>query len=137
MMDGYFISTDKTKLDIAVIHDFISNRSYWGKGRTIEAVQRTIENSLCFGIYDGDEHLVGFARVVTDYTIFAHVMDVFVHEDHRGRGLGKMLMDFMVNYPDLEPLRFWRLDTDDAHGLYRKFGFQEPKFPEKLMERRM
>ena len=136
MNDGYTISTDKERLDVSVIRDFISNRSYWGKGRTMEAVRKTIENSLCFGVYAKDNSLVGFARVVTDYTIFAHLMDVFVLEEHRNRGLGKGLMEYIVGHPDLQDLRFWRLDTNDAHGLYEKYGFHEPAFPEKIMERR-
>lgn len=128
------ISADKGRLDASVIHDFISNRSYWGKERTIEAVRKTIENSLCFGVYDEDDGLVGFARVVTDFTIFAYVMDVFVLEEHRNRGLGKQLMEYIVGYPDLRDIRFWRLDTNDAHGLYEKYGFKEPAFPERIME---
>jgi GNAT superfamily N-acetyltransferase len=123
-------------LDLPVIHDFISNRSYWGKDRTREAVRKTIENSLCFGVYDKDSSLVGFARVVTDLTIFAHLMDLFVLEEHRKRGLGKLLMEFIVGYPALQDIHFWRLDTNDAHGLYRKYGFKEPAFPERIMERR-
>lgn len=136
MNNGYVISTDKSKLDVAVIHDFLSNRSYWGKGRTFEAVQKTIDNSLCFGAYDKKDQLAGFARVVTDLTIFAYLMDVFILEDNRGRGLGKQLIDHIINYPDLQGIRFWRLDTDDAHGLYRKYGFKEPAFPGKIMEKR-
>lgn len=136
MNDNYVISTEKTRLDVPVIHDFLSNRSYWGKGRTLEEVQRSIDNSLCFAAYDREEKLVGFARIVTDFTIFAHLMDVFVLEEHRKCGLGKKLIDCIVNYPALQGLRFWRLDTEDAHGLYRKYGFKEPAFPQKIMERR-
>ncbi|MBI5607011.1 MAG: GNAT family N-acetyltransferase [Deltaproteobacteria bacterium] len=136
MSDNYEISTDKSRLDVRVIHDFISNRSYWGKGRTMEAVRKTIENSLCFGVYDKDDSLVGFARIVTDCTIFAHMMDVFVLEEHKNRGLGKRLMEYIVGHPDLQDLRLWRLDTNDAHGLYQKYGFRKPAFPEKIMERR-
>ena len=136
MNNGYVISTDNSKLDVAVIHDFLSNRSYWGKGRTFETVQKTIDNSLCFGAYDKKDQLAGFARVVTDLTIFAYLMDVFILEDNRGRGLGKQLIDHIINYPDLQGIRFWRLDTNDAHGLYRKYGFKEPAFPGKIMEKR-
>lgn len=136
MNDGYVISTDKAKLDVPLIHDFLSKTSYWAKGRTIEAVQKTIENSLCFGIYDKDDRLAGFARVVTDFVVFAHLLDVFVLEEHRKRGLGERLINHVVNYPLLQAIRLWRLDTDDAHGLYRKHGFREPAFPEKIMERR-
>jgi ribosomal protein S18 acetylase RimI-like enzyme len=134
--NGYIISTDKLKLDVGVIHDFLSNKSYWGKGRTVAAVRKTIDNSLCFGVYDKKDRLVGFARVVTDLTIFAYLMDVFIVEEHRGRGLGKQLIDHIINASLLQDIRFWRLDTDDAHGLYRKYGFQEPAFPGKIMEKR-
>jgi ribosomal protein S18 acetylase RimI-like enzyme len=130
------ISSDKEKLNVSVIHDFISNRSYWGKDRTIEAVRKTIEHSFCFGIYDEEENLVGFARVVTDFTIVAYLMDVFVLEECRGLGLGKQLIDHIVNHPFLQDIRFWRLDTNDAHGLYAKYGFKEPAFPERIMEKR-
>ncbi len=136
MNDGFVISTDRERLDVPVIHDFLSNRSYWAKGVTIEAVRKTIENSLCFGIYDDHGGLAGFARVVTDFTAFAYLMDVFVMEEHRKGGLGKQLIDHIVNYPALQDIRFWRLDTRDAHELYRKYGFHEPAFPGRIMERR-
>lgn len=136
MNNSYFVSGDISKLDIAAIHDFLCNRSYWGRGRTVEEVQKTIDNSLCFGVYDKEERLVGFARVVTDFTIFAYLMDVFVLEEHRNLGLGKQLIGHIVNDPTLQDIRIWRLDTDDAHGLYRKYGFQEPAFPQKIMEKR-
>ena len=102
----------------------------------MEAVRNTIENSLCYGIYDKEGLLAGFARVVTDFTIFAYLMDVFILEEHRKRGLGKQLIDHIVNDPVLQDIRFWRLDTDDAHELYKRYGFQEQAFPEKIMERR-
>ncbi len=136
MADGYTISTDKSKLDIEAIHDYLCNRSYWGQGRTIETIRKSIENSLCFGMYDESKHLAGFARVVTDFTIFAYLLDLFVLEDHRNRGLGKRLVDHIVNNEVFDAIRFWRLDTKDAQGLYRQFGFKEPAFPEKIMERR-
>ena len=136
MTGGYDISTDPSRLDIAAIHDFLSNRSYWAKGRTMQAVQKAIENSLCFGIYGPRDHFAGFARVVTDYTIFAYLMDLFVLEKYRKQGVGKQLMDAIVNHPMLQDIRFWRLDTKDAHGLYQQYGFQNPIFPEKIMERR-
>ncbi len=132
----YAVSTDKDKLDIPLIHDFLSNRSYWAKGRTAEAVHKTIDNSLCFGIYDKDNRMAGFARVVTDFAIFAYLMDVFILEKFRKQGLGKRLVNYILNYPALEGIRFWRLDTDDAHELYRKYGFDKPAYPGKIMERR-
>ncbi|WP_321419754.1 GNAT family N-acetyltransferase [uncultured Desulfobacter sp.] len=134
MKNGFTISTDKNKLDVSAIHDYLSNRSYWGQGRTIEAVRKSIDNSLCFGVYDKEDHFAGFARVITDYTVFAYLLDLFILECHRKRGLGKCLVDYIVNIEVLKNLR-WRLDTKDAHGLYRKFGFREPAFPEKIMEK--
>lgn len=136
MVDNYEISTDKGRLDISAIHDYLCNRSYWGQGRTIETVRKSIENSLCFGIYDTEQNLVGFARVVSDFTIFAYLMDLFIFEGHRKRGLGKWFVEFIVNAPVFQDVRFWRLDTKDAHELYRKYGFKEPAFPEKIMEKR-
>lgn len=133
---GLVISTDKTKLDVATIHDYLCNRSYWAQGRAIETVRKSIDNSLCFGIYDHKDHLMGFARVVTDYTIFAYLMDLFVLEGYRKRGLGKMLVDHILNYEALKDVRFWRLDTRDAHELYEKYGFREAAFPERVMEKR-
>lgn len=137
MENSFTISTDKSKLDIEVAHDYLCNRSYWGKGRTIETVRKSIDNSLCFGMYDKAANFVGFARVVTDYAVFAYLMDLFVLEPYRNRGLGKMLVDHIVNndlFNDI--LLCWRLDTLDAHELYRKYGFQEPAHPERIMERR-
>jgi GNAT superfamily N-acetyltransferase len=135
MENGFTISTDKNKLDVSAIHDYLCNRSYWAQGRTIEAVRKSIDNSVCFGVYDRDEFLVGFARVITDYTVFAYLLDLFILESYRKRGLGKYLVDHIVNNEALKNVR-WRLDTKDAHELYRKFGFREPAFPEKIMEKR-
>jgi GNAT superfamily N-acetyltransferase len=136
MHDGYMISTDKARLDVAAIHDYLCNRSYWGKGRSVELVQKSIENSLCYGLYDKKKQLAGFARVVSDFTIFAYLLDLFILEGHRKRGLGKGLVDRIVNDPVFKDIKFWRLDTKDAHELYRKYGFREPAFPEKIMEKR-
>lgn len=135
MENGFKISTDKNKLDVAAIHDYLCNRSYWGQGRTIEAVRKSIKNSLCFGVYDKDNQFVGFARVVTDYTVFAYLLDLFILESHRKLGLGKSLVNHIVNDKAFQDVR-WRLDTKDAHVLYRKFGFREPAFPERIMEKR-
>jgi GNAT superfamily N-acetyltransferase len=135
MDEGYSISIDKSKLDIAVIHDYLSNRSYWAKGRTLEKVRRSIDNSLCFGVYDPQDKLVGFARVVTDLSVLAFLMDVFVLEQHRGRGLGKALIGHIMAYPPLGGIRRWQLGTNDAHGLYRKYGFTELAAPDKHMEK--
>ncbi len=118
----YTVSTDKTKLELDVIHGFLFT-CYWSKGVPREVVARSLEHSLCFGVYKGREQ-VGLARVVTDYATFVYVADVFVLEVHRGRGLSVALMDAVVNHPDLAGVRTWLLLTSDAHGLYRKFGFE-------------
>jgi GNAT superfamily N-acetyltransferase len=136
MKNGYVISTDKSKLDIDAIHDYLCHRSYWGRGRTVETVRKSIANSLCFGIYSRSSQLAGFARVVSDFALFAYLMDLFILEAHRKRGLGKWLVESIIREPALKDIRFWRLDTMDAHGLYRKYGFQAPAFPERIMEMR-
>src|SRR5919202_4444589 len=130
----YVISTDRSRLDLGVIHDYLSNSSYWAKGRAVETIRRSIENSLSFGLYAG-ERQIGFARIVTDYATFAWVADVFVLEEFRGKGLGKWLMEVIINHPQIQGFRRWTLSTKDAHELYRKFGFTELKRPERWMER--
>lgn len=130
----YTISTDPSRLDLALIHDFLANRSYWAKGRSLTTVQRSIENSLNFGIYHEREQ-VGFARVLTDYATFAWLADVFILEEHRGRGLAKWLMELIISHPDLQGFRRWVLATKDAHELYRRFGFRELHRPERWLER--
>ena len=129
------ISTDKTKLDLQVIHQYLSTESYWAQGRSIETVAKSIENSLCFGVYL-DEKQIGFARVVTDYAVFAWVMDVFILPDYRGRGYSKKLMEAMVSHDELQNLKRWGLGTDDAHGLYAQFGFTPLSNPGNIMERK-
>ena len=127
-----FISTDKTKLDIAAIHDFLSNRSYWAKGRSYENVKKSIDNSVCFGIYDCNDKMLGFARIVTDKVAFAYLMDVFILESYRGKGLGKKLIKHVLEHPDLQ-VKFWLLGTVNAHGLYKKLGFIELENTERYM----
>ncbi len=129
----YTISTDKSRLDIGVIHSFL-DISYWAAGRSVETIRRSIENSIPFGLYKGDQQ-VGFARVITDYATFAWIADVFVLEPHRGQGLSKWLMEVIISHPELQGFRRWVLATKDAHELYRKFGFNELKLPERWMER--
>jgi len=131
--DGYAISTDPARLDVRVIHEFLALRSYWARQIPLELVQRSIEHSLCFGLYAGDEQ-VGFSRVVTDYAVFAWLGDVFVLESHRGRGLGTWLVETVVGCPELQGLRRWDLATNDAHELYRRFGFGKAN-PARMMER--
>lgn len=133
-MTEYTISTDKDKLDILVIHDFLSNRSYWAKNRSYETVVRSVENSLCFGMYNESETMIGFARVVSDCAVFAYIMDVFILEEYRNKGLGKKLMDGIMKHPDLQGLQRIMLATKDAHEMYRKFGFKMTESADKLME---
>ena len=133
--NGFVISTDKARLDLPVIHAFLSERSYWAIGRTLDLVLRTIEHSLCFGVYDGAAQ-VGFARVVTDYATFAWLCDVFVLEDYRGNGLSKWLVQTVVTHPGLAAVRRFLLATRDAHGLYERYaGFTPLQAPERWMER--
>ena len=128
----YTISTDRSRLDLDVIHGFLVG-SYWAEGRTRERVAQSIDHSIPFGLYHRAEQ-VGFARVLTDYVVLAFLSDVFVLEAHRGRGLGTWLVGVVTGLPELRPIRRWLLGTRDAHDLYRKFGFEEPK-PGILMER--
>lgn len=130
----FTISTDKLRLDIAVIHKFLSEESYWATERSMEQTQTAIENSICFGLYRGKD-LIGFARVVSDKATFAYVGDVFVLTEYRGRGLSKWLMQVIVEHPELQGLRRWVLATRDAHGLYRQFDFDELRYPERWMEK--
>jgi GNAT superfamily N-acetyltransferase len=129
----YTISTDKSRLDVAMIHRFLSEQSYWAKNIPLPVVRRAIENSLCFGAFDGREQ-VGFARVVTDYAIFGYVGDVFVLPGHRGRGVSKLLMRAIREHPSLQGLRRWHLLTDDGHRLYEQFCFQSLEKPQRHME---
>jgi GNAT superfamily N-acetyltransferase len=129
----FLISTDPARLDVDVIHGFLTN-CYWAKGISREVVARSIEHSLCFGVYDGSGAQVGFARVVSDFTTVAYLGDVFVLESHRGRGLSKWMMECVTRHPALQNLRRWVLLTRDAHGLYAQFGFTPVKSPERYME---
>ncbi|MCU1302044.1 MAG: GCN5-related N-acetyltransferase [Candidatus Sulfotelmatobacter sp.] len=131
--DVFAISTDRDRLDRDVVHGFLTN-CYWAKGISREVVARSIENCLCFGIYDNSGAQIGFARVVSDFATFAYLGDVFVLESYRGRGLSKWLMKCIVQHPALQNLRRWILLTRDAHGLYSQFGFTRLKAPEQYME---
>jgi N-acetylglutamate synthase-like GNAT family acetyltransferase len=131
--ENFVISTEKARLDIEMIHRFLSYDSYWAQGRTLEQTRTAIENSICFGVYL-EERQVGFARVITDRATFAYIGDVFILDEFRGRGLSKTLMRTMLQHPELQGLRRWVLATKDAHGLYEQFGFSELRFPERWME---
>ncbi|MEI7509210.1 MAG: GNAT family N-acetyltransferase [Flavobacterium sp.] len=127
------VSTDKSKLDVPFIQNFLKD-VYWAAGRTIEEVQTTIDSSFCFGIYLDDKQ-IGFCRVITDYVVFAYVMDVFIDEQHREKGYSSILIHAMMTEPELQRVKIWRLATSDAHFLYEKFGFTNLAHPEKMMEK--
>ncbi len=127
------ISTDKTRLDLPFIQNFLKD-IYWAAGRTLEEVQVTLDASVCFGIYL-DNQQIGFARVITDYVVFAYVMDVFIDEKQRGNGYSSLLIEAMMKAPQLQQVKIWRLATSDAHFLYEKFGFTALAHPEKMMEK--
>jgi len=131
----FVISTDHQRLDIPFIHEFLSNSSYWATGRSREVVERSIVNSLNFGVFKGHEQ-IGFARVVTDYATFAWLADVFIIDGHRGRGLGTWLVEVITSHPRLQDFRRWILATRDAHDLYRRVGFSDLREPNRWMERR-
>ena len=127
------ISTEKSRIDRTLVHEFLRDRSYWAAGIPKEVVDRSIDGALCFGVYDGSAQ-VGFARVITDRATFAYLADVFVLESHRGRGIATWLMEVIVGHPDLQSLRRWILMTRDAHGLYAKFGFRGMGGASRCME---
>jgi GNAT superfamily N-acetyltransferase len=132
--DGLVFSTDRARLDIDLIHDFLSRESYWVPGIHRELVELGIANSLCFGVYE-DGRQLGFARVVTDCAGFAYLCDVFVVDAARGRGLGKRLMSIVAGHPQLQRVRRFMLATRDAHGLYARHGFAPLANPSHFMER--
>ena len=131
--DKFTISTDPMRLDIDAIADMLT-RAYWAQGRTREVIARYVQHSLVFGLYDGTRQ-IGLARIVSDYTTFAWLCDVFIHEDYRGHGLGKWLMQTIHSHPDLQGLRRWLLATRDAHDLYRQFGWTLLDHPERWMHK--
>jgi GNAT superfamily N-acetyltransferase len=129
------ISTDKSRLDIDAVHAYLSNESYWAAGIPREIVERSIRHSLCFGVYDG-ERQIGFARVISDFATYAYLCDLFILESHRGRGLSKQLMEYIIAHPDLQGLRRFCLGTRDAHGLYTRYGFLPQANPANNLEKR-
>ena len=131
--DHFTISTDPTRLDVDAIADMLS-RAYWAQGRTREMIARYLQHSLAFGLYDGNRQ-IGLTRVISDYTTFAWLCDVVIHEDYRGQGLGKWLMATVHSHPDLQGIRRWMLATNDAHGLYKQFGWVPLENPERWMIR--
>jgi len=128
------ITTDPARVDVDLVHRFLSESSYWARGRSRDVVLRSIQNSLCFTLLvDGQQ--VGFARVATDRAVFGYLMDVFILPEWRGRGLSKTLIREVVQHPDLTGLKLFLLRTSDAHELYRQFGFEPITQPETLMAR--
>lgn len=131
--ENWMVSTDKSRLDMEFIHDYLCNQSYWAQGRPRDVVEKSVEHSLCFGVFDGKQQ-VGFARVVTDYVTFAWLCDVFVASDQQGHGLGKWLIECVVAHPDMQVVKYIMLATRDAHKLYRRYGkFEALRVPEKWM----
>jgi len=131
--DEFTISTDPARLDLEAIYAYLS-RSYWANGRAKATVAKSLQHSLCFGLYE-HERQIGLARVVSDYATFAYLCDVYVLEEFQGRGLGKWLMQTVMAHPELQGLRRWSLATRDAHGLYQQYGFTALQAPDKWMER--
>ena len=130
----YEVSCDPSRIDIALVHEILRT-SYWAEGRSRETVERSIRNSLCFGIYTGAQQ-VAFARVVTDRAVFAYLADVFVIPELRGRGIGKGLVKAVLAHPELQTVQTFMLGTRDAHGLYAQFDFKPISEPQRLMSRR-
>ncbi len=131
---GMLFSTDRARLDVDLVHAFLRDESYWVRGIRRELLERSLANSICFGVYE-DGRQLGFARVVTDGAGFAYLADVFVVPSARGHGLGKRLVEFVMAHPDLQCIRRFLLATQDAHGLYAKYGFAALAAPERFMER--
>ena len=132
--EDFVISTDRSRLNLEFIHSFLSTKAYWAMGRSLDVVERTIQNSLPFGVFEGSKQ-IGFARVVTDFATFAWIADVFIVEEYRGRGLGVWLIEIISSHPQLQGFRRWILATRDAHDLYRRFGFTELANPQRYMEK--
>lgn len=132
--DQFIISDDKSRLDVTLIHRFLSEESYWAKGIPLEVVQRSIEHSLCVGVYTKTGAQIAFARAVTDYATFAYLGDVFVLPDYRGKNVALRLVRLLLDHPDVQGLRRWMLATWDAHGLYERAGFQPLARPDRWLE---
>ncbi len=133
MENKYIVSTEKQLLDIDMIHNFLSTKAYWSLKIPKETVIKSIEYSLCFGVYK-DQEQVGFARVISDYATIAYLGDVFILEPYRGKGLSTLLMNSIMDHKELQGLRRWILLTGDAHGLYKKYGWKELADPSLWLE---
>jgi len=133
IINDHLFSSDKTKLQLNVIHTYLSKESYWAQNIPFDIVKKSMKGSICFGIYLKDKQ-IGYARVVTDHATFGYLADVFILEARRGKGLSKQLMQFIMAHPDLQGLRRMMLATKDAQGLYKQFGFTALAMPERIME---
>ena len=132
-INNYLFSTDKNKLQVSVIHDYLSKESYWAQNMPRDLVKETIAGSVCFGLYFNNQQ-IGYARLITDNATFAYLADVFILKEHQGKGLSKELMKFIMDYPVVKKIRRFMLATRDAHGLYKQFGFNTLAKPETIME---
>jgi GNAT superfamily N-acetyltransferase len=130
--NNFLVSTDRSKLNVEIIHNYLCNESYWAKNIPLGIVQKSIDGSVCFGLYD-DKTQIGFARVVTDQATFGYLADVFILDAYRGKGLAKWMMEVIMLHPSLQGFRRWMLGTRDAHGLYAQFGFGPLDKPERIM----
>jgi GNAT superfamily N-acetyltransferase len=136
MFLSYSISTDKTKINIPFVHQYLCNESYWSKNIPLDIVKKSIENSVCFSVFYKEEQ-IGFARVITDKASFGYLADVFIMESHRGKGLSKWLMQTILDHEELQGFRSWMLATKDAHGLYEKFGFKLTNDTTRIMRKQV
>jgi N-acetylglutamate synthase-like GNAT family acetyltransferase len=133
VIQGLEVSKDKNRLKINLIQEMLQE-TYWAKTRSVEEIQRTIDNSRCYGLFLNGEQ-IGFARVLSDTVVFAYLMDVLIHKDHKGKGYSKIMLDVIFNDPEYAAIHRWNLVTRDAQGLYEKFGFKELEHPHTFMEK--
>ena len=132
---SFLISSDKSKIDAGVVHRFLDKESYWAQGVPLDTVKRAIEYSICLGVYQNNDTLVSFGRMITDRATFAYLADIFVLKEYRGQGISKALMNAFCDLGDQFGLRRFLLTTQDAHGLYRQSGFVPFPYPERMMSR--
>lgn len=132
-IENYFLTTDKNKIDMIAAHDFLSTQAYWCKNIPFETFKKSAINSLCFAVFDGEKQ-IAFGRIISDFATIAYLGDVYVLPSYRGKGISKLLVKQIMEHKELQGLRRWILLTGDAHGLYKQFGWEEIKSPDKWME---